>query len=102
MLLRRAAPLLFVMLASISLVRADDGGRDGECLAPAAIDRALREGDAARFAEVVRGLDGDVVQARLCRGERGLVYRVVVVDRNGRVRRLVLDASNGRLVYDGR
>lgn len=102
MLLRRAALPLFVLIASSSLARADDGGRVGDCLAPAAIDRALRDGAAVRFAEIVRRLDGDVVQARLCRGDDGLVYRVVVVEQDGRVRRLVLDASSGRLVYDGR
>lgn len=102
MVLRHVASLLLLTIVSSPFARADDVGRDADCLSPAAIDRALRDGVAARFADVARAIDGDVVQARLCRGERGLVYRIVVVDDGGRVRRLVLDASTGRFVYDGR
>ena len=72
------------------------------CLAPAIATSALRDGRAARLADVTRALLGDVLHADLCESGNGLVYRVVVIDDRGRVRRVVLDARTGRLVYDGR
>ena len=43
-------------------------------------------------------LGGDVVRARLCESEPGLVYRLTVLQRNGKVRLMTVDAANGQLL----
>ncbi|NLH79272.1 MAG: hypothetical protein GX458_00290 [Phyllobacteriaceae bacterium] len=87
-------------LCAPSAVAGEEGG--GVCLAPAAAAQAVRDGRVERLADVTRSLVGDILHADLCDGGTGLVYRVVVIDDLGRVRRVVLDARTGRLVYDGR
>ena len=41
---------------------------------------------------------GSVVQARLCRGQDGLVYVLTVLAHDGKVARIVVDAVKGTLV----
>lgn len=72
-----------------------------ECLGGAAVQEILAAGQARRLAEIRRGLVGDIVRADLCRSGGALVYRVTLLDDAGRVRRVLLDASSGRMVYDG-
>ncbi|TBW40975.1 hypothetical protein EYW49_02120 [Siculibacillus lacustris] len=72
------------------------------CLGTAAAQGAIRDGRARRFAEVGRDLDGDLLRADLCRSDDTLLYRVTVLDHGGRVRRLQIDATSGRMMYDGR
>jgi uncharacterized membrane protein YkoI len=43
-------------------------------------------------------MPGTVVQARLCRGQDGLVYVLTVLARDGKVARIVVDAVKGTLV----
>jgi len=43
-------------------------------------------------------MPGTVVQARLCRGNDGLVYVLTVLARDGKVARLTIDALKGTLV----
>lgn len=97
------ARLAAALVASAPFVFAAHAGeRDGGCLGAAAVDRALVEGRATRLARIARGLDGEIVRAELCEDGDRLVYRVTLLDGRGSVRRLVLDARSGRLVYDGR
>ena len=95
------ATLVWLSVAS-SFALGDEPGVAGPCLGSASTALALREGRAARLGQVARPFVGDILHADLCQGENGLVYRVVVIDELGRVRRVVLDALTGRLVYDGR
>ena len=101
MLARILAPLLSGVIWCVPPAVAAEGGGEA-CLAPASAAAALREGRVARLADVTRSLRGDVLHADLCDGPGGLVYRVLVIDDRGRVRRMVIDARTGRLVYDGR
>ncbi len=48
--------------------------------------------------EVAREMGGDFVSARLCEGGGGFVYRVAVIDPDGRVARLVVDAGSGAII----
>jgi uncharacterized membrane protein YkoI len=43
-------------------------------------------------------MSGTVIQARLCRGQDGLVYVLTVLARDGKVARIVVDAVKGTLV----
>ena len=58
--------------------------------------------EAMRLATIARGLGGEVLRAELCEERGGLVYRITLIDGRGSVRRVVLDARDGRVVYDGR
>ncbi len=100
----RASAVCSSLLLGLSLFAVPAGAADdaGGCLGPASTALALRDGRAARLGDVARPLLGTIVRADLCRGDGGLVYRIVVLDDLGRVRRVVLDATSGRLVYDGR
>ncbi len=100
MVTRLAAAVLAVSIVSPQIAAGGEGRE--VCLAPNAADRALHEGRAERFATIARSLDGEVVRTELCEGAGGLVYRVTLIDARGSVRRLLLDARSGRVVYDGR
>ncbi len=41
---------------------------------------------------------GDIVSARLCETKRGMIYMLVLLDRNGQVRRVTVDAKNAEIV----
>lgn len=100
MLARLAAAVLAVSILSPQIAAGGDGRE--VCLPPNAADRALHDGRAERFAAIARSLDGEVLRTELCEGAEGLVYRVTLIDGRGSVRRVLLDARSGRLVYDGR
>jgi uncharacterized membrane protein YkoI len=44
------------------------------------------------------GRHGEVIRARLCRSGKGLVYELTLLARNGKVRRVTVDAENGELI----
>ena len=99
----RAGLLLaaFALVCCLDGVRAAEMPRTSDCLGGAAVQEILSQGKAKRLAQIRRGLVGDIVRADLCRADGGLVYRVTLLDDAGRVRRVLLDASSGRMVYDG-
>jgi uncharacterized membrane protein YkoI len=45
-----------------------------------------------------KGVRAEVVRAKLCRGGAGLVYLLVLLDRNGKVTRATIDATNGAIM----
>lgn len=99
---RLLPPILAVVLsASTVAARADVPPLITDCLSGSLVQEVLAQGRVKRLAEIRRGLDGEIVRADLCRTGGGLVYRVTLLDDVGRVRRLLIDASSGRLVYDG-
>ena len=55
---------------------------------------------ATRAARAARGgrARGEVIRASLCRGPNGLIYRLTVLARDGKVTRLTVDAASGKLV----
>lgn len=73
-----------------------------ECLSEAEIreevaaKRVISQVTALRAARAVAG--GEVVKARLCRGEDGLVYAITSLKRDGKVLRIGVDAVTGRVV----
>jgi uncharacterized membrane protein YkoI len=70
------------------------------CLAPderRAIIAAHKAVPLAHAMHVVKAkLHGEVVKARLCRQERGLVYVLTVLARDGKVTQARVDAADGR------
>ncbi|MGE0062540.1 MAG: PepSY domain-containing protein [Xanthobacteraceae bacterium] len=45
-----------------------------------------------------KGVRGDVISARLCTGQHGLVYVLTVLARNGKVSRVTVDAATGAVL----
>ena len=71
----------------------------GTCLSPderRAVIASHKAVPLARAMQVVKArIQGDVVKARLCRQEKGLVYVLTVLARNGKVMQARVDAANG-------
>jgi uncharacterized membrane protein YkoI len=69
------------------------------CLTPEERNAAIAARKAvplARAMRVVRSkVAGEVVNARLCRQEKGLVYVLTVLSRNGKVTQARVDAADG-------
>jgi uncharacterized membrane protein YkoI len=84
-----------------------------ECLTPAQRRELVATRKVVPLATAIRAARGmaearssrsraksDVISARLCRGPNGLVYRLTVLARDGKVARLTVDAASGKLVSD--
>ena len=87
---------------------ADDGARTPRIEADyACLDQKQRRAEAesgklvtlsAAMHAARSRMPGTVVRARLCRGPDGLVYVLTVLARDGKVRRLAIDAVKGTAV----
>jgi uncharacterized membrane protein YkoI len=75
---------------------------DDQCLTPAERRAAVSGGQAIPFAQAQRALRpehrGEVLQARLCRSDAGMVYLLTVMQRHGKVVRIRVDAKSGQIV----
>jgi uncharacterized membrane protein YkoI len=72
-----------------------------QCLSDRDARRTIAEGGLISLREVMTIATengGTLVSARLCEDGGALIYRVAVIDNDGRVTRLVIDASNGDIV----
>jgi uncharacterized membrane protein YkoI len=62
----------------------------------------IASGQVVKLEVALRSLQGrrrgDVINARLCRGAKGLVYVLTVLAGDGKVTRVTIDATNGTLV----
>jgi uncharacterized membrane protein YkoI len=47
---------------------------------------------------VRRRVPGEMVRARLCHASRRLIYLLTVLPRNGKVRRVIINARNGSIL----
>ncbi|MFO1149269.1 MAG: hypothetical protein U1E62_12920 [Alsobacter sp.] len=61
-----------------------------------AAKRVIAQVAALRAARAAGG--GEAVRARLCNGEKGLVYVITSLKRDGKVLRIDVDAATGRIV----
>ncbi|HEX2216234.1 MAG TPA: hypothetical protein VHG27_06015 [Xanthobacteraceae bacterium] len=70
------------------------------CLSPKERRAAIVNNQAVPLGRAVRTVRnrGEVVRARLCESEQGLVYMLTVLSRNGKVTRATIDARNGQLL----
>jgi uncharacterized membrane protein YkoI len=72
------------------------------CLTRAEQRAAIAAGQAIPLAAVRRILRqhmaGELVRARLCQESGRLIYLLTVLSRDGRVRRVTVDATNGTVV----
>jgi uncharacterized membrane protein YkoI len=100
-----AAPLLLALL--IASAHGEEARSAHTPPAHACLDQKERRaeitsGAVVRLAAAIHAaksrMPGTVIQARLCRGQDGLVYVLTVLARDGKVARIVVDAVKGTLI----
>jgi uncharacterized membrane protein YkoI len=90
-------------LSAPALAAPDD---DRTCLSKAEQRAALSNGQTVTLAAAIRSARGsvrgrgsrEVVKARLCREEKGLVYLLTLLTRDGKVTHTAVDATSGKVV----
>ena len=102
--IRRLFALILLGFAAIHAAPADAAGHPRRaCLTKAeqraavASHRAISLGRAIKSARR-HGHHGEALRARLCHRGGRLVYVLTLLPRNGKVRRVTVDAANGRVV----
>ena len=97
--------VLAVLIAlSVPLPAAADEAH--ACLGKTEQKAAISNGQAITLAQAIRSARGsvrgrgsrEVVNARLCREENGLVYVLTLLTRDGKVTRATVDATSGKVV----
>ena len=86
-----------------ALAASDD---DHACLSKAEQRAALSSGQTVTLAAAIRSARGsvrgrgsrEVVKARLCREQNGLVYLLTLLTRDGKVTHTAVDATSGKVV----
>jgi len=76
------------------------------CLSKSEQRAAISSGQAVTLAQAIRSARGtvrgrgarEVLNAKLCREEKGLVYLLTVLARDGKVTHLTVDATSGKVV----
>ncbi len=100
-----AAPLLLTLL--VASAQGEEVRSAHTPPAHACLDQKERRAETAsgavvRLATAIHAaksrMPGTVIQARLCRGQDGLVYVLTVLARDGKVSRIVVDAVKGTLI----
>jgi uncharacterized membrane protein YkoI len=90
-------------LSGLALAAPDD---DRVCLSKAEQRAALSGGQTVTLAAAIRSARGsvrgrgsrEVVKARLCREQNGLVYLLTLLTRDGKVTHTAVDATSGKVV----
>ena len=97
--------LLTLVLLFVSFSLVPDRSYAADCLSSQETRQAIEEGRASQFAAIKNAagkiVRGEVVNAKLCRSNGGLVYQLVTLSRQGAVTRLTLDARTGKLLSKG-
>lgn len=71
------------------------------CLSSEQTRQAIAEGRAIHLSEIKQALSrivrGEVIKAQLCADQSGLIYKITVLSRTGRVTRIQMDASTAKI-----
>jgi uncharacterized membrane protein YkoI len=94
---------MLTILSAPAVARASE---DHVCLSKTEQRAALSSGQAVTLATAIRSARGsvrgrgsrEVVKARLCREQNGLVYRLTLLTRDGKVTHTAVDATSGKVV----
>jgi uncharacterized membrane protein YkoI len=103
MVVRKLAPiaLVLMMFGPFTVVPADAEPRM-RCLTRDQQRAAITERRAVPLATVRKSVrarvPGEMVRARLCQEPERLIYLLTVLPRDGKVRRVIVDAKNGTVV----
>jgi uncharacterized membrane protein YkoI len=109
-IMARMAAIALLLIASataVSAAEADKAEKDKRvCLSKSEQKAAISNGQAVTLAQAIRSIRGsvrgrgsrEVVSAQLCREEKGLVYLLTVLARDGKVTHMTVDATSGKVV----
>jgi uncharacterized membrane protein YkoI len=97
---------LAATLATLSVPALAAPGEGSVCLNKVEQRAAISHGQAVTLAAAIRSARGsvrgrgarEVVRARLCREENGLVYLLTLLTRDGKVTHAAVDATSGKVV----
>jgi uncharacterized membrane protein YkoI len=93
--------LALLVLGSLS-IRSVEAEQRMRCLTGEQQRTAIAERRAVPLAAVRRSVrarvPGELVRARLCQESERLIYLLTVLPRDGKVRRVVVDAKNGAVI----
>ena len=108
MMTRMSGLVLAVVATLTALLAAAPAAaeEDRACLSKAEQKAALSNGQTVTLAAAIRSARGsvrgrgarEVVKARLCREEKGLVYLLTLLTRDGKVTHTAVDATSGKVV----
>src|SRR5690242_19028984 len=98
---------MFAIAAALTVLTYPALGAEVEhraCLNKTQQRAAISQGQAVALATAIRSARGsvrghgarEVVRARLCREERGLVYLLTLLSRDGKVTHTTVDATSGK------
>ena len=95
--------LLIVTLALLPMLSSPAAAQEQpRCLSRAEQRAAIAAGEAIPLATARQMLrqrmGGEMVRARLCRESGRLIYRLTVLARDGKVRQVSIDATNGTVI----
>ena len=100
----RLAAIAVVLVAAALSAHAEEQAQ--LCLSKSEQRAAISSGQAVTLAQAIRSARGsvrgrgsqEVVNAKLCREEKGLVYLLTVLSRDGKVTHMTVDATSGKVV----
>src|ERR1700752_3315076 len=99
----RPAAIAVLLVAAALSAHAEEATR--VCLSKSEQRAAISTGQAVTLAQAIRSARGsvrgrgarEVVNAKLCREEKGLVYLLTVLSRDGKVTHTTVDATSGKV-----
>jgi len=92
-------PFAVVVLALVAMLTASAAAQERpQCLTRAEQRAAIAAGEAIPLAAARQRVNGELVRARLCRDSRRLIYLLTVLARDGKVRQVTVDATNGTVI----
>jgi uncharacterized membrane protein YkoI len=102
----RMAAIALLLIASATAAPAAEKDKPRVCLSKSEQKAAISNGQAVTLAQAIRSIRGsvrgrgarEVVNAQLCREEKGLVYLLTVLARDGKVTHMTVDATSGKVV----
>ena len=92
-------PLVIVMFALVAMLTSSAAAQERpSCLTSAEQRAAIAAREAIPLATVRQRVSGELLRARLCRDSRRLIYLLTVLSRDGKVRQVTVDATNGTVI----
>jgi uncharacterized membrane protein YkoI len=92
-------PLVIVTFALVAMLTSSVAAQERpSCLTSAEQRAAIAAHEAVPLASVRQRVSGELLRARLCRDSRRLIYLLTVLARDGKVRQVTVDATNGTVI----
>src|SRR5215467_31908 len=92
-------PLVIVMFALVAMLTSSAAAQERpSCLTSAEQRAAIAAHEAIPLATVRQRVSGELLRARLCRDSKRLIYLLTVLARDGKVRQVTVDATNGTVI----